>query len=243
MYCSFLKLVLASCLVTLITSCSKLNMYTTDAPNWKDSLLTVEEYRPTIQVDDKISVSIWDHTDLSVGSVYGIYNSNEVFGKWLLVSIDSTVTLPKVGVVKIGGKNIGEAQLLLAELYAEHIVNPILDIKIHNHQVTVIGQVIKPGNYSIYKGKNNLAYLIAEAGGTDFYAKLQRVTLARGDQTHILDLTKMTPIEMNRLNLLPGDVLYFPTKRGKSTDKKAPAVLAAASIFTTIVLLFSTISK
>jgi len=234
---------LASSLGVLFISCSKLNMYTTDAPNWQDSLLTEEQYRPKIQVDDKISVSIWDHKELSIGSVYGIYNSNEVFGKWLLVSKDSTVTLPKIGIVKIGGLTIDEAQLLLAELYAEHIINPILDIKIHNHQVTVIGQVIQPGNYSIYKGKNNLAYLIGEAGGTDFYAKLQKVTLARGDQTHILDLTKMTPVEMNRLNLLPGDVLYFPTKRGKSADKKAPVVLAAASILTTIILLFTTISK
>ena len=238
-----IRLVLACCSFVSMISCTKLNMYTTNESHWQNSLLCTEVYRPVIQIDDKISVSIWNHTDMSIGSVYGIYNSNEVFGKWLLVSKDSTVVLPKIGKVKLGGKNIDEAQLLLLNLYKEHIQNPVLDIKIHSHEVTVIGQVIKPGNYPIYKGNNNLAYLIGAAGGTDYYAKLKKVTLARGDQTYLLDLTKMTPIEMNRLNLLPGDVLYFPTKRGKAMDKKAPAVLAAASILTTILLLFSTINK
>lgn len=225
------------------TSCVSLNFYRGEHSSSVDELLDTTMYRPVIQVDDKISLSIWNHNDMSVGSVYGIYNSNEVFGKWLLVSDDSTVFLPKIGSVKLGGKNVDEAKKLLVNLYQEHVNSPVLDIKIHSHEVTVIGEVISPGNYSIYKGNNSIGYLIGAAGGTDYYAKLNDVTLARGDQTYNLDLTKMTSFQMDRINLLPGDVLYFPTRRGKALDKKAPILLAAASITTTLILLFSALGK
>jgi polysaccharide export outer membrane protein len=203
-----------------------------------NDLIDTTIYTPVIKVGDKVSFSIWDHTDISVGSVFDIYSSNEVFGKWLLVAKDSTISLPKVGKVKLAGENMDDAKLLLTELYKEYIKDPILDIRIHNHFVTVIGQVTNPGNYPIYQGNNSLAYLIGESGGISYYAKLNRVNLVRGDQKFNLDLTHLTDIEMNRINLLPGDVLYFPTKRGKALDKKAPIILAAASITTTLILLF-----
>jgi polysaccharide export outer membrane protein len=238
-----MRIVISIIFIAVFSSCASLNIYTGEEHAKNNVLLDTTVYRPVIQVDDKISISIWNHTDLSVGSVFGIYNSNEVFGKWLLVSKDSTVFLPKVGKVKLGGKSIDEAKEVLTVLYRDYIKNPILDMKIHSHEVTVIGQVIKPGNYPIFRGNNSLSYLIGEAGGTDFYAKLNKVTLARGDVTYLLDLTELTPIEMNRINLLPGDVLYFPTRSGKSLDKKAPIILAAASITTTLILLFSAIGK
>ena len=36
-----------------------------------------------------------------------------------------------------------------------------------------------------------------------------------------LDLTEMNPLAMDRITLKPGDVLYFPTKKGKVLDKKS----------------------
>ena len=84
-------------IAVLFSSCANLNIYPSTDSAAIESLLKNNIYRPIIQIDDKISVSIWNHTDMSVGSVFGIYNSNEVFGKWLLVSKDSTVFLPKIG--------------------------------------------------------------------------------------------------------------------------------------------------
>jgi len=54
-------------------------------------------YEYKIKSDDKINLSIWDHDNMSVGSVYGIYNSNEVYGKWLMVDHEGLINLPKYG--------------------------------------------------------------------------------------------------------------------------------------------------
>ena len=229
----------------LFISCTKLNIYTNGNEDaGKDELIQFSStYIPTIQVDDKLSLSIWGHEDMSVGSVFGIYNSNEVFGKWLLVAPDSSVVFPRIGRLKIAGLTTEQARDSLVAHFANHILNPVIDLRIHNHEVSVIGQVIKPGNYPIYKGKNTLSYLIAAAGGTDYYANLQSVKLVRGEKSYLLDLTKLTPYEMDRLTLIQGDILYFPTKNGKALDKKSPALLAIASITTTILLLIAASQK
>ena len=44
-------------------------------------------YEYHIKKDDKISISVWGEDNLSVGSTYGIYNSNEVYDapNWITV--------------------------------------------------------------------------------------------------------------------------------------------------------------
>ena len=237
----YLKISVSFLLIILLQSCKSINLYSSDyvEKDISDLVLDSDNFLPRIHVDDKISISIWDHEEMSVGSVFGIYSSNEVFGKWLLVHPDSTILLPKIGAVKLAGLTLDEARLYLTKRYAEYIVNPLIDVRVHSHEVSILGQVIRPGNYPIYKGSNSLPYLIAAAGGTDFYSKLDEVKLARGDKSYLLDLTKMDPITMNRITLMPGDVLYFPTKSGKVLEKKSPVLLAFASITTTVLLIFS----
>ena len=105
---SILYLILVLCL----SSCAQLNMYTSEKviDQTQKLIQMTENYIPVIGVNDKVSVSIWGNEEMSVGSVYGIYNSNEVFGKWLIVDEDSMISLPRVGQVKIGGLNINEAK-------------------------------------------------------------------------------------------------------------------------------------
>jgi ActR/RegA family two-component response regulator len=46
-------------------------------------------YKHHIQIDDKLSTSVRGHDNLSIGSLFGIYNSNEVYGKWVLLGKDA----------------------------------------------------------------------------------------------------------------------------------------------------------
>ena len=224
----------------LALSCRNLNLFRTD--NLDDVSLLIDEtrdYEPRVQVDDKISVSVWGHSDLSIGSVYGVYNSNEVFGKWLLVEPDSTIILPRIGKIKVAGITVSSLNDTLVNYYKGFIKSPVVDVKIHSHEVSVIGQVIKPGNYSIYRANNSISYMIAAAGGTDFYAQLDQVKLVRGEKSYVLDLTKISPLDMSRINLIAGDILYFPTKKGKVLEKKSTVLVAFSSLATIALLILS----
>ncbi|MBT4337272.1 MAG: hypothetical protein HOD63_01645, partial [Bacteroidetes bacterium] len=168
--------------------------------------------------DDKIIVSIWNHNDLSVGSIWDIYNSNEVYGRWLMIDSNGEVKLPKLGAVKLGGYNIRQAEQLLTAKYSDNLVDPLIDIKILNRTVTVLGEVIIPGNFVLEKDRNTLLELLGRAGGFDFYADKSAVKLVREVKGKPIefsfDLTNMNEYQLYHINLKSNDVIFVPTRKG-----------------------------
>lgn len=198
-----------------------------------------QEVTHYIQPDDKLSISIWNHDDISVGSLFGIYNSNEVYGKWILVNELGEVQLPKVGVVKLGGLDADQAAEKLIEVYGKYIVDPVIVVKVLNREVTVLGEVMTPGAYLLEKEKNTLFEILGKAGGLDFYADKTKVKFIRNDVEYCLDLTQMDQFRQNNIILQTGDIIYVPTRKGKTIDKKAPTIIPFASAITAIVLIYT----
>lgn len=224
----------------LFSSCATQNVYNYQRGLTHDSLLLSKaEYR--LRVDDKISLSIWDHDDLSIGSLYGIYNSNEVYGKWVLVDRAGEITLPRIGRVKVAGKTLRQSEDTLMQLLSKSIVNPILKLQVLNREVSVLGEVKNPGTLLLEKETNPIMETIAKAGDFDFYADKRAVRLIRqtpeGPVQFQLDFTKMPDLFKSQIMVQPGDVIYIPTKKGKVLDKKAPTLIPFTSVVTTLAIL------
>jgi polysaccharide export outer membrane protein len=94
-------------------------------------------YEHHIEIDDKLSTSIRGHGDLSIGSLFGIYNSNEVYGKWVLAGKDGYAVFPAIGPVFIAGLTTKAAADTLALRDAVQIKNPVVVVKVLNMQVSV----------------------------------------------------------------------------------------------------------
>lgn len=204
-----------------------------------DSISYKEVY--TIKKDDKLNVSIWNHDDLSIGSIYGVYNSNEVYGKWVLVNENGCIPLPSLGNVKVEGLTIQNVSDTLISLYNKTIQSPIIHVRLLNKEVGVLGEVRKPGNYILEKEKNSILEILSKAEGFDFYANKKRVKLIRKENNqsneYLLDFRDEYIPYLNTLYLKPGDVVYIESKRGKVLDKKAPTILPLASLITATLLL------
>lgn len=226
------------------SSCGNSNLFQSETPSASGRELQelFKEQEQVIATDDKISVSIWNHDDLSVGSVFGIYNSNEVYGKWVLVDSEGFVTLPKIGKVKIGGLTTVEAAEKLKNPYSKFIIDPVIVVKVLNREVTVLGEVATPGNYLLEKEKNSLFELLGRAGGLNYYGNTKEVKLIRDDKEYDLNLTDMGEFVQNNIMLRKGDIVYVPTKKGKNLDKKAPTIISIASVATTLVVVVTLFS-
>jgi polysaccharide export outer membrane protein len=111
----------------------------------EDSLLYFNDnYEYTIRVDDKVSISVWGHDELSVGSTYGIYNSNEVYGKWLMVDAGGSIEMPRFGKMLVKGLTIMELKHNLKDSLGQVLNNPIVDIKILNREISLFGEFRDP---------------------------------------------------------------------------------------------------
>lgn len=196
-----------------------------------------------IQPDDKISLSIWNNEDLSIGSIFGIYNSNEVYGKWILVDENGEVSLPLLGNVFIAGLTTTEAAAQLQTAYSKDIKSPVIVVRVLNREITITGEVNEPGNVILDKEKTTLSEVLGNAQGFTDYARLKKVTLTRRDQDSIqvfpLDLKKMGAYDLSRIYVRRGDCIHIPDKAGKRIERKLPLLIPFASLMTGIGVLIS----
>lgn len=237
--------IFAALVLSIFSGCRSSNLLgrNTNHGDVKELLAEVDsgKYEYIIKPDDKISVSIWNNEEISVGSIFGIYNSNEVYGKWVLVDVSGDVALPKIGKVKLSGLTCKSAADTLIRIYNRFIVNPIVVVRVLNMEVTALGEVRNAGNYMIDKDHNTILEVIGKAGGFDFYADLRHVKLIRKvsleNKEYVLDFSKEEALLYNRIPLHSGDVIYVPTKAAKTLEKRTPIVLPFASAITTIIVL------
>jgi polysaccharide biosynthesis/export protein len=226
-------------------SCSMQNLMSkSDQALRNDSLFFQKtNFEYVIKKDDKLSISVWDHEDLSVGSIYGIYNSNEVYGKWLMVDAFGNVAVPKIGEIQVAGKTAIEVEELLKGILSKSVLNPIVEVKVLNKEVTVMGEVRTPSKLLLDKEENSILEIISRAGDFDYYANKTKVTVVReiGNVPYKieLDLTGMDVHHSQNILVQPGDIVYVPTRRGKNWDKKASTAIPVTSVITSIIVILT----
>lgn len=202
-----------------------------DSIFWSDA-----DYQYHIRKDDKITISVWGQDDISVGSTYGIYNSNEVYGKWLMVDAKGNVEIPKIGTFYVEKMTMIQLKDTLKTIYSEWIKNPVIDVKVLNREITVLGEVRDPQVISIDKERNTLMEMIARCKGLEFYANPKYVKVLRqvGKHVHVanIDLSKGDNLLKRNINLYPGDVVVVPSKKYKEFDKRVSTIIPFTTALT-----------
>src|SRR5262245_42507844 len=113
----------------------------------------IREYR--LGPGDSVRVQVFQHPDLSLET---------------RVSEAGTIAFPLVGSVKIGGLSLEQAAMAVAEKLAsgKFVINPQVTMSLAQNlanQVSVLGQVNRPGRFPLETAKVRLSEIIASAGG------------------------------------------------------------------------------
>jgi polysaccharide export outer membrane protein len=229
-------LLLFGTITILLSSCKTQNVFESKGSK-KSKLSKLDSsfhynstYEHIIQKDDKVSISVWGQDELSVGSSYGIYNSNEVYGKWLLVDQLGNIEIPKYGSLKVEGLTVPKLKETLKTIYKKWIVNAVVDVKILNKQITVMGEVRNPS--------------VVRTGGFEFYANLKSIKVLRQQGLHVkvanIDLTESGNYQFKNIQLYPGDIVIVPSKRHKTFDKRISTIIPFTSTITAAAILMGT---
>jgi polysaccharide export outer membrane protein len=198
--------------------CATLIALSLPAPSWaqtaKASDLSAAAAGVAVPADyvigpeDVLGVLFWREPDLS-GDV--------------TVRPDGKITLSLIGdVVATGLKPEAlrdELQKAGSRFLADANVTVVVR-QINSRKVFITGQVAKPGSYPLTGGMT-VVQLIALAGGLSEYADRERITLVRGRekrpdgtpwsyQINYIELMKRIRLNVNNLELKPGDTLMVP---------------------------------
>ncbi len=235
-------------MVSLLLSCKTTNLLTEPPSKRHSEVAGLDSafffnaaYQYHIRKDDKISISVWGQDELSVGSVYGIYNSNEVYGKWLLVDANGHIEIPKVGTTQVENMTIPALKELLKTQFAKWVVNPIVDVKVLNKEITVLGEVRNPQVIQVDKDRNSLLEMVTRSGGFDFYANLKYVKVLRQEGPNVrvanINLTKSGSYLKRNIQLYPGDIVIVPSKKNKEFDKRVSTIIPFTTTITAAAIL------
>ncbi|HUY27905.1 MAG TPA: SLBB domain-containing protein [Candidatus Binataceae bacterium] len=149
----------------------------------------------------------------------------------LTVGRDGAILVPQIGPLQIAGLSFDQAKKLIEDR-AGQITGVKVDVtmgRLRSIQVFVVGEVAKPGAYSV-SALSHVANALDAAGGITKIGSLRRIELRRGNQlATVIDLYGL--LLNGRIpyddQLQPGDVIFVPVigpVAGVAGDVKRPAI-------------------
>ena len=164
------------------------------------------------------------------------------------VTSDGTIDFPIVGKVYVKDLTVDQIKTILQQLVGEYLKEITVVVKTVNFRVTMVGEVMRPGEFTIYKDELNIFEAISLAGDMTEFANRNRVALIRqvegGSQVHYLDLSSEKILSSEYYYLQPNDIVYISPLGYKrwGLGSTFPWAIVLSSL-TTAILLISYIKK
>jgi polysaccharide export outer membrane protein len=165
-----------------------------------------------------------------------------------IVGTEGAIVLPVIGTIQVVGLTKSElARQIKAMIYPKYITEePIVLIRYANYHVSILGEVARPGNYTIDNDKVSIFEALALAGDLTIYGRRENVLLVRenenGRETIRIDLRDKNLLNSPYYFLQQSDVLYVQPNDPKSrASALSTAETLSVSLIGTLISLTSLI--
>lgn len=141
-----------------------------------------------------------------------------------LVNNDGTIDFPKLGRIKVGGLTKNEAEDLIREQLSKYLQEvPIVTVRMANYKIAVLGEVARPGMFTVSNEKVNVLEALAMAGDLTVWGMRDNVKLIREDadgkrQIVELNLNQAEIVTSPYFYLKQNDVLYVSPNKTKAKN-------------------------
>lgn len=141
-----------------------------------------------------------------------------------LVNNEGTIDFPVVGRLKVGGLTKNQAEDLIREKLAPYLKEtPIVTVRMANYKISVLGEVARPGSFTVSNEKINVLEALAMAGDMTVYGIRNDVKLIREDaqghrQIISMDLTDSDFILSPYYYLNQNDIIYVTPNKTKAKN-------------------------
>lgn len=143
-----------------------------------------------------------------------------------LVDNDGCIEYPVLGRLKVGGLTKSECEKMIHDKllpYLNAAENPVVTVRLTNYKISVLGEVNRPGMFTVSNEKINILEALAQAGDLTIYGVRERVKLIREDAQGKKDIYTLNLNDANLINspyyyLQQNDIVYVEPNKVKAQN-------------------------
>lgn len=248
------KLGILLVLVTLIlTSCASKKdvVYFQNATDF-ETLVNKNVFVPKFKVDDILGIYV-STLDAEASAPFNLFRGPaQVAGipeqVDYLVDKDGNIDFPVLGKIKVEGLSPEELRVVLQQKLSPYLKDPIINIRLMNFTISVVGEVNRPGTYVVNGEQISILEAIGLAGDVTIKGKRSNILVIRDfNGTKVInriDLTTKKALNSPVYYLTQNDVVYVEPNRSAITssalDNRATIAVSIASVLITSTVLLIT---
>lgn len=218
-----------------------------------EKIKSANSFTPVFKVDDVVSIAV-SATDMDAARPFNLMqgaslpaagaegasaSANTTSEPTYLIDEEGNIDFPVLGKLKISGLTRIQIKDMLKEKLKVYIKDPIVNVRLKNFKITVIGEVGQPGSFTIPNERITIIEAIGLAGDLTIMGKRGNVMVIRendGVNTyHRVDLTSKSIFDSPVYYLAQNDVLYVEpnearVKNSKGNDRTIGVVLSVISV-------------
>ncbi len=217
---------------------------------------TYEQYAPKIQREDLITITV-SAADVKAANPFNQQNPYQMqaaaspdlaFRPTYLVDSSGYIDFPVLGKIKLGGLTRLQATEYLRKELERYIVGPGVNLSFTNFKITVLGEVNKPGSYTLPQERITVLEALGLAGDMTIKGVRNNVLLVRETngvkKMERLDLTSDSLLHSPYYYLAQNDVLYVEPNgaqvRSSSLGQNTNVLISVSSVIISILTLVVT---
>ena len=136
-----------------------------------------------------------------------------------IINEEGNLDLPSLGKVKAAGFTLRELENVIKNIAVSYFESPVIKLNIINFEITILGEVNKPGTFKIIDPEVNILYALSLSGDMTQFGNRRKVKVIRNEnelnRVFYVDLTKKEVLNNSDFMLQPHDIIYVATLNKK----------------------------
>ena len=172
-----------------------------------------------------------------------------------LVDNQGFIDYPVIGRLEVGGLTKSMCEKLLHDKikpYLNEAETPVVTVRMSNYKISVLGEVNRPGMFTVSNEKINILEALAQAGDLTIYGVRNKVKLIREDakgrkEIHTINLNDANIINSPYYYLQQNDIVYVEPNKVKAQNsaigQSTTLIMSGTSILVSLASLIVNILK
>ena len=164
-----------------------------------------------------------------------------------MVDKDGNINFPVLGKIHVVGMTRQELATKMQEMISKYVEKPLVNVQLLNFKVTLMGELNRPGSYTIKNDRVTILDVIGMAGDLPLTANRKNILVIRENdgQKEItrMDITDPEIFESTCFYLKQNDVVYVEPVKNKQRARTSSDRQFTMSVLTSLISSVSIITS